>query len=833
MLWGYIYQASTGYEQGIWIQSVSISSSDFGSGVTLYVQFGSGLNGYLNDVYVVNHLEHFETFKLFKSTFGTDRYHCFDSSYNTDPHYISNGCGNGYVLPTETSETWDDQNTSSGDGWSSTWKRENLYKWTNTGTAGISSWTYVWRNRIYEPAYGEQWDDGNSAALDGWTSVWAIENGWDCSGSVAGSVSTWVPICGDNYRVAGEGWDDGNNTDNMGWKSDWSGPMNGWHCSGGSATSKDVWNEQWNDGYITTNEQWEDGNTVSLDGCSSTCQDEPGWTCTNNAAMTSTTCVPIWGDNYRVKGEAWDDGNNTDNKGWKNDWSGMINGWHWSGGSATSKDVWNEQCKDGYITISEQWEDGNLLNNDGWSSTCQIEVGWTCTNNFAMTHSTWKPIWGDGLKVGPEVCDDGNKDDNKGCLNDWMGVIRGWYCSPGVTIASVWTTKLMDGIHIASEEGCDDGNNVDVGDGWSNAGIVDPKWIWVDDILLKSICIPKWGDGKRDDSDEEWDDYNYDNNDGCSSKWFIETGWQCFNGTQTNPDVCGKQPIARIDSVSLDNWISIVFSEKMQTFTAQNSTAFNISITGPIYPYTYTTLSNFSDSSTLFLNLTIISSMAGDDEEKFTIKFDQTQFKSIFGSTLLTSELSTSLNKKPVLPDVIDAIGSTTNTIMLVTMIIMISSNVLLSQSSELLWGFLNTIQIMYFFPLLQLYYPDNLFAILTYLSSSKLQIQIPQVEAFKSNIVSEYRLSENIDMPSHNDRFEALGYDSTSIFLSGMDIFSLMLQSMVIWTIVFGLRAIFFTLRYGSSVYEEELRKLEAEKAKSFKLAEAGQAPEKQPQEK
>ena len=445
-----------------------------------------------------------------------------------------------------------------------------------------------------------------------------------------------------------------------------------------------------------------------------------------------------------------------------------------------------------------------------------------------MTHSTWVPIWGDGLKVGWEVWDDGDKTDGKGCQNDWMSVLRGWYWLPGVTVADVWITKLMDGIHIASEEGCDDGNNINTGDGWSNAGIVDPKWIWIDDILLKSMWIPKWGDGRRDDPDEDWDDYNHDNGDGWTSDWKVETSWQWFNGTLTTPDVCGKQPIAKIDSVSTSNCISIKFTEKMQTFTVQNSTAFNISITGPIAPYSYTVLTKFSDSSTLFINLTISSPLAGDDEDVFTIKFDQNQFKSVVGATLATSQLSASLIKTPVLPDVIAVIGSSTNTIMTVTMVTMISTNVLLSQSSELLWGFLNTIQIMYFFPLLQLYFPDNLATILTYFSSWKLQIEIPQVEAFKSNLEEEYRLSENVDMPSHNSRYESLGYDSTSIFLNGMDIFSLILQSMVIWTIVFGLRAILFTIQSDPSVYEDELKKMEEEeKHKAFRLAEAGQAPE------
>ena len=152
MLWGYIYQAYSEYDQGIWVQTVSILASNFRSGSSLYVQFGTGLSGYLNDVYVVNHLEHFETFKLFKSSFGIDRYHCFDSNYNMDPHYISNGWGNGYMLLTESSETWDDQNTTGGDGCSSTCTREKLlqmyelkYCWRKFMSVRMKKWN-LWAN---------------------------------------------------------------------------------------------------------------------------------------------------------------------------------------------------------------------------------------------------------------------------------------------------------------------------------------------------------------------------------------------------------------------------------------------------------------------------------------------------------------------------------------------------------------------------------------------------------------------------------------------------------------------------------------------------------------
>ena len=129
------------------------------------------------------------------------------------------------------------------------------------------------------------------------------------------------------------------------------------------------------------------------------------------------------------------------------------------------------------------------------------------------------------------------------------------------------------------------------------------------------------------------------------------------------------------------------------------------------------------------------SQMEGDGKDKFTFTFDTSVFRSKYNATLVTKNLTDSLNKVPVTPDVVAMIGGGLNNIMSVTLVALISSNMMLGQSSELLWGFMNTIQIMYFFPILQLYFPDVLASILTYLSAAKMQISLPQIEAFKSNI--------------------------------------------------------------------------------------------------
>lgn len=185
----------------------------------------------------------------------------------------------------------------------------------------------------------------------------------------------------------------------------------------------------------------------------------------------------------------------------------------------------------------------------------------------------------------------------------------------------------------------------------------------------------------------------------------------------------------------------------MKTFDTQNTTAFNITISGPLSPYTYTVVTSFSSSEILSVNITFQSYMQGDDQEIFKIVFDQSQLKSLNGATLLNSELSAPVYKVPIVPDYIEPVGKGMDIVITVTIFAFITSNVLLKQSTELLWGFLNAIQIIYFFPLLQLYYPDNLAAFLSYFLSARLNFNIPYVDNLKNNLKQ--------DVVSIQDSFE------------------------------------------------------------------------------
>ena len=144
------------------------------------------------------------------------------------------------------------------------------------------------------------------------------------------------------------------------------------------------------------------------------------------------------------------------------------------------------------------------------------------------------------------------------------------------------------------------------------------------------------------------------------------------------------------------------------------------------------------------------------------------------------------------------------------SIVVMITSNMLLGQSSELLWGFLSTIQIIYFFPLLQLYYPDNLSTLLACFSASTLQLPVPQSLSLKNNIEQGLSLSDKVNMPALNDRYESLSYQSTSILINGGNVFNVFTQGLIVCVLVYGFKAILFTLQSNIKLYESELKNLE-----------------------
>ena len=106
-------------------------------------------------------------------------------------------------------------------------------------------------------------------------------------------------------------------------------------------------------------------------------------------------------------------------------------------------------CGDGTIDGGELCDDGNGVSGDGCDASCQLEPGWTCSNQPSQCTTSC----GDGIAAGDELCDDGNQDNHDDCPDGVGGTCRPAACGDG----------FIDAVGPQQEQ-CDDGNAT-VGDG--------------------------------------------------------------------------------------------------------------------------------------------------------------------------------------------------------------------------------------------------------------------------------------------------------------------------------------------------------------------------------
>jgi cysteine-rich repeat protein len=438
----------------------------------------------------------------------------------------------------EGTETCDDGNLISGDGCSSSCAVENGYSWTGGSPTTADTWNTVWGDG--KKVGSEQCDDGDGSSGDGWSSSCTVEVGFSCSGGSSSTADTWNPIWGDSKRLGTEGWDDGNVIGGDGCSAGCT-VETGWTWSGGSSTTADTCSPIWGDGKKMGSEQCDDGDLVSGDGWSSSCIVETGYSCSGGSSSTPDTWNPIWGDSKRIGSEGWDDGDLTGGDGCSGSWT-VETGWTWSGGSPTTPDTCTEICGDGkrFNSVATYWDDGNNISGDGWTNGWAIEAGWSWSGGTTTTPDSWSEICGDGIRFNSlaAYCDDGGTSTGDGWDNN-CAVETGWIWSGGSTsVADTCFEICGDGIRFNSISSYwDDGNTLS-GDGCDNGWAIETGWLWSGGTTSTADgCTEIWGDGIRFNSlTTYWDDGNTNDNDGWSSLWAIELGWECTGGTTTTQD---------------------------------------------------------------------------------------------------------------------------------------------------------------------------------------------------------------------------------------------------------------------------------------------------------
>ncbi|HYQ02856.1 MAG TPA: DUF4215 domain-containing protein [Polyangiaceae bacterium] len=169
-------------------------------------------------------------------------------------------------------------------------------------------------------------------------------------------------------------------------------------------------------------------------------------------------------------------------------------------------------CGDGKLDDDEACDDGNRNENDGCLGNClATQPGFSCNPPGKPCHEL--VICGDKIVGSSEQCDDGNTTAGDGCSANCK-FESGFKCDGQPSVCS--PTKCGDGKKEGAES-CDDGNTVPF-DGCSSTCQTEPK-------CTDTGCTSECGDGLL--IGEECDDGNTKSGDGCSSDCKKEGGFMC------------------------------------------------------------------------------------------------------------------------------------------------------------------------------------------------------------------------------------------------------------------------------------------------------------------
>jgi len=204
---------------------------------------------------------------------------------------------------------------------------------------------------------GEACDDGNGASGDGCAEDCSLEA--DAACPVPGEPCVSTVVCGDGFITGAEICDDGNVFEDDGCSADCKQVEPGWSCLTPGLRCQAT---ACNDGIVAGFEECDFVDATT--GCTS-CRVDDGYDCgTLNSGCAITQC----GNGVVERGEQCEDGNDT-----------PFDGCHECKLETSCADgVCISACGDGQRFEDEACDDGNTRGGDGCSSTCTIEVGYSC-----------------------------------------------------------------------------------------------------------------------------------------------------------------------------------------------------------------------------------------------------------------------------------------------------------------------------------------------------------------------------------------------------------------------------------------------------------------------
>jgi cysteine-rich repeat protein len=406
-----------------------------------------------------------------------------------------------------------------------------------------------------------------------------------------------------------------------------------------------------------------------------------------------------------------------------------------------------------------------------------------CRDLSNKDKSTWSPgfsnesvfcmdEWGDGsVQLTPQIYqwDDGNNNDYDGCSKDWkIENFYDWDIITDLNNKSYWYLKWGNGKHDPTNgEAWDDGNESS-GDGWEDDWTMNTGFKCINYSDKPSFWYPNWGDGIRDSfpTVEDWDDGNNMDDDGCSKECKVEPTYICTPNGSGVDEWTTIYPRPIVVSNELDTTLSIIkikFDQEMYEYSIKDGDV-DLYMDGPNSPYFLSWTSKF-ENDTFTVSYSVSPSILGGIGESIKLVLANIKaFKSInlipmsspltfdysFGALEASAGTQTG--------------GKGASYTFIFTILLSIGISLLTGGSMELMWSMANTLQLIFFLGLLDLYYSSDLKAVFGFMKYSNFENPL-------SGYITKYiaGFASFVHSPV-NSQFGDLGFESTNIILNSFD---------------------------------------------------------------
>jgi len=264
---------------------------------------------------------------------------------------------------------------------------------------------------------------------------------------------------------------------------------------------------------------------------------------------------------------------------------------------------------------------------------------------------------------------------------------------------------------------------------------------------------------------EECDDKNNFDFDGCSSDCKVEFNYNCVhNGILDECTSIYSPPTVESHSINTQtSSIEIVYSEFLYQTTIKNDDI-EIAASGPNIPYSITWSATIYDNR-LIVNYKSDPVIIGGNEEIVIMKI--ANVKAIMSQHQIPiSSPEEYFYDLSVIESSAAAESANTGAAatLVSSMVISFGIALLTGGSIELMWSMMNTLQVLYYFGLMDVYFSPDLKQVLDFMSYSNFKIPFREkVDEFIGSIL-------NIDLQPVNDKFDNMGFPAKNVIINSID---------------------------------------------------------------